>query len=94
MVPKDKIHWLRFILSSLGGITSGLLNLSGESAGEVIMMMVFLYILSIYIIIYILKITPLASNISLKELFISGTGTFIINWLFLWILVYNILILL
>ena len=93
MNPKDKIYFTRLILSIIGGLISGLFKFTLETAGESIMIIILLYIFSLYIIVYLFKITPdNFPDISLKNIFLDGVGTFIITWLALWIIFYNLLL--
>ena len=93
MNPKDKIYYARLTLAIIGGLISGLFKFTLETAGEGIMVIVLLYIFSLYIVIYFFKITPdNFPDISLKNIFIDGVGTFIITWLTLWIIFYNLLL--
>jgi|GEM_PF-1303691 hypothetical protein len=93
MNPKDKIHYTRLLLSIIGGLISGIFKFALETAGEAIMLMVLFYIFSLYIIVYLYKIRPnVVPEVSLKNIFIDGVGTFVITWLFLWVLIYNILL--
>jgi hypothetical protein len=93
MKDKDKIYYTRLFLSVVGGIISGLFKLALESAGEGILLFVLFYIISLYIIVYIYKIRPDTSpNITLRNIFIDGVGTYIVTWLFLWVFLYNLLI--
>ena len=93
MNPKDKIYLVRLVLAVIGGLISGLFKFALETAGESIMTIILLYILSLYIIVYLFKITPdNFPEISVKNIFLDGTGTFIITWLTLWIILYNLLL--
>lgn len=89
---RSKIYILRVVLAAIGGIISGIFKLGLEAIGESIMMIVFFYILSIYITIYVIKARPGVNEISLKNVFLEGAGAFVMTWLFIWILLYNILL--
>ncbi len=92
MKIRSKIYLLRVLLAVIGGVFSGLFKLGLESVGESIMMIVFFYILSIYIILYGLKARPGKEDITLRNIFIEGIGAFITTWLFIWIFLYNLLL--
>lgn len=83
---------MRIILAVIGGVLSGLFKLGLESIGESIMMIVFFYIVSVYATLYILKARPGVEDISLKNIFLEGAGAFLMTWLFIWIFLYNLLL--
>lgn len=93
MNPRDKIYYTRLVLSIIGGLASGLFKFALENAGEAVMIIVLLYIFSLYIIIYFFKITPEKNpEVSLRNIFLDGVGTFIVSWLAIWIILYNLLL--
>jgi len=89
---RNKIYVMRLILAIIGGVISGLLKLGLESVGESIMMIVFFYIISVYISLYVIKARPGVNDISLKNIFLEGAGAFVMTWLFIWIFLYNLLL--
>lgn len=92
MKIRNKIYVMRLILAIIGGVISGLLKLGLESVGESIMMIVFFYIISVYISLYVIKARPGVNDISLKNIFLEGAGAFVMTWLFIWIFLYNLLL--
>jgi len=88
---KSLIHWTRVILGAITGIICGLMKFQLESAGKGILLGSVFYILSYYIIVYVYKIRPDDINIKMRDIFITGAGSFVIIWLYLWILILNFL---
>ena len=91
MDKKSMIHWTRVILGAITGIICGLMKFQLESAGKGILLGSVFYIISFYLVIYVYKIRPDNVNVRMRDIFAAGAGSFIIMWLYLWILILNIL---
>ena len=87
---RDTMYIIRLLLALLGGTLSGLLNFGLEEAGFVILTAAIIYLATIYYAYF--KFRREGKRPDLKILFIEGIGTYIIFWLFMWTIVYNILI--
>ena len=92
MDKKSLIHWTRVVLGVATGIICGIFKFQLESAGRGILLGSMAYVISYYIIVYVFKIKPDGTNITMRNIFIDGAGSFIATWLYLWILVLNILL--
>lgn len=79
------------VLGIITGVICGLFKYQLESAGKGLLLGSIIYIISLYIIIYIFRIKPDNVEIKLKNIFADGAGSFIALWLYLWILVLNLL---
>ena len=90
MSPLDKLFWLRVTLGSGGGLLSSLLGFVGPNtqAYNGVFVAIGLYLLSYYLVRYAARI-PLAPDQRVK-LVTTGLGSFVILYLFTWIL-YNTL---
>lgn len=91
MDKKGLIYWTRTILGLITGVLCGVMKFQLESAGKGILLGSVFYIISYYIIVYVYKIKPDNINIKMKDIFIMGAGSFIVLWLYLWILILNFL---
>jgi len=91
MDKKSLIHWTRVALGSLSGFLCGFFKFHLENAGKGILLACIIYIISFYIILYVYKIKPDNINIRIRDIFTVGAGSFIILWLYIWILILNLL---
>ncbi len=84
-----KIYLLRALLAVLGGLVSGLMKWSLPTLGLAIIVMGMVYLFTIMVVY---RYTVSRGILSLKTIFLEGIGTFILLWLFVWAVVYNILV--
>jgi len=87
---KIGIYLLRFILAIAGGFISGLMKYGLEESGQVIIMASIIYLITVYISYILYKKRGLKPE--LKGIFLEGIGTFIIFWILIWTILYNILV--
>ncbi len=84
-----KIYLLRALLAVLGGLISGLMKWSLPTLGLAIIVMGMVYLFTIMVVY---RYAVSRGILSLKTIFLEGIGTFILLWLFVWAVVYNILV--
>ncbi|MBI2184161.1 MAG: hypothetical protein HYU39_04290 [Thaumarchaeota archaeon] len=90
MKPLDIVFWIRVLLGFTAGILSGVLGFLGPSpeAYRGILVAVALYSISYYLVRYGIKVNIPPDQV--KKLFTTGLSSFIMMFLFTWIL-YNTL---
>jgi len=84
-----KIYLLRASLAVLGGLISGLMKWSLPTLGLAIIVMGMTYLFTIIIVYRYLVSKEIPS---LKVIFLEGIGSFVLLWLFVWAIVYNVLV--
>lgn len=96
MKYKDKVYYSRLVTSIIGGVMCGMFKWNIENIGPPITLITLIYLLSVAFSVYLLKGGKVEKAVEnpLKIVFLEGVGTFVINWLMIWIIVYNLLILL
>ena len=86
--PLDLLFWIRAGLGSLSGLIAGVLGFIGsnpQSVNGIIVALLF-YVASYYLARYVLAIELPAGES--RKLFTTGVGSFVMLFLFTWIL-YN-----
>ncbi|MEM0057056.1 MAG: hypothetical protein QXH96_01080 [Candidatus Geothermarchaeota archaeon] len=93
---KDKVYYSRLVVSTIGGMICGVLGWNVENVGLPIMLMTLTYLMSTIFSVRLLKSSKIGGVVEnpLKIAFLEGIGTFIVSWLMMWIIVYNLLVLL
>ncbi|NIN52693.1 MAG: hypothetical protein GTN80_05960 [Nitrososphaeria archaeon] len=91
MEKKDKIYWLRAFIAFIAGAMCAFLGFHGEIGGRGIPVGVALYLVTYFFVRYSLKIdVDPEQGITANTLLFSGLGTYILVWLFTWILLLNL----
>jgi len=93
MDKKAIIHWTRVLLGLITGLICGFFKFQLESAGKGILLGSMTYVISYYLIVYVFKIKPGQPNVTMRNIFIDGAGSFVAVWLYVWIFILNILLL-
>lgn len=97
MEREDRIYWLRVLLALVAGVVSAVFmtpEMLENASGTVgISIGVFFYLLSYYGVKYGLKIDPESSpDITANTLLLTGVGSYVLTFLFTWVLLSNLLI--
>lgn len=93
MEDLDKIYWVRAVTAVVAGLISALTYIFYPLAERGILIGIFFYLLSYYVVRFLLGIKEdKEKNITPKTFILNGLGTYIILWLFTWILLINILL--
>ena len=89
MKQQDEIYWIRVALGIISGLIAGFIGFdsNNSSAAQGILIPIVVYIFTFYV----LRLKFKDSVMSPKQIFIKGIGSFIMLFLFSWIL-YNSLI--
>jgi hypothetical protein len=87
---KTVIYLLRLIAAIIGGTLSGIFKYGLEESGFVMLFAAIVYLVTIYIAYFLCRKD--VSQLELKTIFLEGGGSYIIFWLMLWILFYNLLV--
>ena len=89
MKQQDEIYWIRVVLGVMSGLLTGLLGFDSNNpaAAQGIVIPIVVYIFTFYV----LRLKFKDSAMSLRQILIKGIGSFIMLFLFSWIL-YNSLI--
>ena len=89
MKQQDEVYWIRVALGIISGVVTGFLgfNSNNSAAAQGILIPIVVYIFTFYVLRLRLK----DSVMSPRQIFIKGLGSFIMLFLFSWVL-YNSLI--
>ena len=90
MEIRDSLYIMRLIFSIAGGMIAGFLKYGLEQAGFVIFIATLIYLITIYYAYF--KYRKQGLKPDLKVIFLEGLGSYIIFWLLIWTIIYNILI--
>lgn len=92
METVDRIYWTRAATAIVGAVTAAFVfSLTGDGQTGVIVG-VFFYLISFYFVKYVLKIEgDPEGKVTPNTLLTQGIGTYIILFLFFWILLTNLL---
>lgn len=84
----DQLFWVRVVLGFIAGLISGIMTFFNYMAYIGLLLALMMYIVSYFIAKYMIKL-DLPKDSSYK-IFTTGLGSFIILWLFTWIIYYTI----
>jgi len=90
MEIRDSLYTMRFVFSIIGGTIAGFLKYGLEQAGFVIFIATLIYLVTVYYAYFKYRKQNLKPD--LKVIFLEGLGSYIIFWLLVWIIIYNVLI--
>ena len=87
----DKIYWIRAAMALVAGFLSAFAYIF-YSPSEGISIGILFYLVSYYLVRFLGIREDAEKKITMKTIFINGLGTYIILWLFTWILLINLLL--
>ena len=89
MKQQDEVYWIRVALGIISGVLAGFLGFDSDNsaAAQGILIPIVVYLFTFYV----LRLKFKDSAMSPKQIFIKGIGSFIMLFLFSWVL-YNSLI--
>ena len=90
MKQQDEVYWIRVALGIISGLLAGFLGFDSDNsaaAAQGILIPIVVYLFTFYV----LRLKFKDSAMSPRQIFIKGIGSFIMLFLFSWIL-YNSLI--
>jgi hypothetical protein len=91
MEDQDKIYWIRVSAAIVAGFLSAAAYIFNLLEDRGFLIGILFYLISYYVSRYFLGIkVDKEKNITPRTLFFNGIGTYIILWLFLWILLINL----